>query len=167
MLRKDRFDAVIIETPGLADPAPVAQTFFMDDAPRAQLRLDAIVTVIDAKHVLTHLDEVKPDGVEEPMRRGDRVRRPDRPRRARVRPGSRTCGRPEFLDPNGEHQHDQSVSSVGIDVQGTVDVEKLDEWLSRLLGERGQDLFRGMGVLSLAGNDRPLRVPRCAHAARR
>jgi G3E family GTPase len=62
--RKDRFDAILIETTGLADPAPVAQTFFMDDALRAQLRLDAIVTVVDAKHVLTHLDEVKPDGVE-------------------------------------------------------------------------------------------------------
>jgi G3E family GTPase len=36
----------------------------MDDALRAQLRLDAIVTVVDAKHILTHLDEVKPDGVE-------------------------------------------------------------------------------------------------------
>ena len=64
MRRKDRFDAVIIETTGLADPAPVAQTFFMDDALRAQLRLDAIVTVVDAKHILGHLDEVKPDGVE-------------------------------------------------------------------------------------------------------
>src|SRR5689334_1711114 len=64
MRRKDRFDAVLIETTGLADPAPVAQTFFMDDALRTQLRLDAIVTVVDAKHILTHLDEVKPDGVE-------------------------------------------------------------------------------------------------------
>ena len=62
--RKDRFDAILIETTGLADPAPIAQTFFMDDVLREQLRLDCIVTVVDAQHVLTHLDAEKPEGVE-------------------------------------------------------------------------------------------------------
>jgi G3E family GTPase len=51
MRRRDRFDAILIETTGLADPAPVAQTFFVDDDVRATTRLDAIVTVVDAKHV--------------------------------------------------------------------------------------------------------------------
>src|SRR5688572_23654595 len=64
MRRRDRFDQILIETTGLADPAPVAQTFFVDDEIRDRLRLDAIVTVIDAAHVLDHLDEIKPDGVE-------------------------------------------------------------------------------------------------------
>src|SRR5258708_1644126 len=45
MKRKDRFDFVVIETTGLADPGPVAQTYFLDDDMRARLRLDAIVTV--------------------------------------------------------------------------------------------------------------------------
>jgi G3E family GTPase len=54
--RKDRLDGVLIETTGLANPAPVAQTFFTDDEMRASFRLDAIVTVVDAKHVLQHLD---------------------------------------------------------------------------------------------------------------
>lgn len=45
-----RFDAIIVETTGLADPAPVAQTFFMDEAARAATALDAIVTVVDARH---------------------------------------------------------------------------------------------------------------------
>jgi len=54
--RKDRLDGVLIETTGLANPAPVAQTFFTDEEMRAAFRLDAIVTVVDAKHVLTHLD---------------------------------------------------------------------------------------------------------------
>ena len=62
--RKDRFDQILIETTGLADPAPVAQTFFVDDEMSAQLKLDAIVTVVDAKHLLPHLDEEKPEGVE-------------------------------------------------------------------------------------------------------
>jgi len=51
MKRRDKFDAIIIETTGLADPAPVAQTFFVDDDVRARSMLDAIVTVVDARHL--------------------------------------------------------------------------------------------------------------------
>jgi G3E family GTPase len=54
--RKDRLDGILIETTGLANPAPVAQTFFTDEEMKASFRLDAIVTVVDAKHVLQHLD---------------------------------------------------------------------------------------------------------------
>src|SRR6185295_13781811 len=46
-----RFDAIVIETTGLADPVPVAQTFLMDEGVRAKTRLDAVVTVVDAKHL--------------------------------------------------------------------------------------------------------------------
>ena len=56
MKRKDRLDAVIIETTGLADPAPVAQTFFVDEDMRRAFRLDAIITVVDAKHVWEHIE---------------------------------------------------------------------------------------------------------------
>ena len=49
MRRKGKFDAIIVETTGLADPAPVAQTFFVDEDVRALSRLDAVVTVADAK----------------------------------------------------------------------------------------------------------------------
>jgi G3E family GTPase len=55
MKRRDRFDGIIIETTGLANPAPVAQTFFVDDNVRAKARLDAIVTVVDAKHLPARL----------------------------------------------------------------------------------------------------------------
>jgi G3E family GTPase len=57
MRRRDRFDAILIETTGLADPAPVAQTFFVDDEMQAKLKLDGIVTMVDAKHVLLHIDD--------------------------------------------------------------------------------------------------------------
>ena len=50
------FDRVIIETTGLADPAPVAQTFFVDEDIRDQYELDGIITLVDAKHVGQHLD---------------------------------------------------------------------------------------------------------------
>ncbi|MCC7428487.1 MAG: GTP-binding protein [Alphaproteobacteria bacterium] len=55
MKRRGRFDGIIVETTGLADPAPVAQTFFVDDEVKARTRLDAIVTVVDAKHLPARL----------------------------------------------------------------------------------------------------------------
>ena len=55
MKRRDKFDGIIIETTGLANPAPVAQTFFVDDNVRAKTRLDAIITVVDAKNVAARL----------------------------------------------------------------------------------------------------------------
>ena len=62
MKRRGKFDHIMIETTGMADPGPVAQTFFMDDELREALSLDGVVTLVDAKHVLLHLedsDEVK------------------------------------------------------------------------------------------------------------
>lgn len=58
------FDGVLIETTGLADPAPVAQTFFVDDKVTQRYKLDGIITVVDAKHIVQHVDEEKPEGVE-------------------------------------------------------------------------------------------------------
>ncbi|SDA87393.1 GTP-binding protein [Sinorhizobium sp. NFACC03] len=57
MRRRDRFDAILIETTGLADPAPVAQTFFVDEDVRSKTKLDAIVTVVDAKHLLGEIEQ--------------------------------------------------------------------------------------------------------------
>jgi G3E family GTPase len=54
---KLKFDRVIIETTGMANPAPVAQTFFMDEAVHGKYLLDAIVTVVDAKHAAQQLDQ--------------------------------------------------------------------------------------------------------------
>jgi G3E family GTPase len=56
MRRAGQFDGILVETTGLADPAPVAQTFFVDDEIRRKTRLDAVVTVVDAKHLLDELD---------------------------------------------------------------------------------------------------------------
>ncbi len=57
MRRKGKFDAIIIETTGLADPAPVAQTFFVDDAVGKKARLDAVVTVADARWLKDRLKD--------------------------------------------------------------------------------------------------------------
>lgn len=60
--RPDRLDHIIVETSGLADPYPVAQTFFLDDPIAKQVSLDAVVTMVDAKHIAAHLDDLVLDG---------------------------------------------------------------------------------------------------------
>jgi G3E family GTPase len=194
MRRRDRFDRILVETTGLADPAPVAQTFFVDDEMRDQLRLDAIVTLVDAKHILAHLDEVKPEGVEneavEQVAFADRIvlNKTDlvpeaelgdiRDRLREINAlteiipaqhakvelerildvGAFDLSRvlendPQFLEA-GDHQHDATVGSVGIETAGEVDVDKLNAWLGELLSTKGVDIFRSKGILALAGNDR-------------
>jgi len=59
-----QFDGIIIETTGLADPAPVCQTFFIDEEIQKMYKLDSVITVVDAKHIVERLDEVKPKDVE-------------------------------------------------------------------------------------------------------
>ena len=60
-----KLDGIVIETTGLADPAPVAQTFFVDEEVSKFARLDGIVTLVDAKHIEQHLDDsLKPEGCE-------------------------------------------------------------------------------------------------------
>ena len=194
MRRKDRFDQILIETTGLGDPAPVAQTFFVDDEMAAQLQLDAIVTVVDAKHLVPHLDEEKPEGVEneavEQLAFADRIvlnkinladlneldgvesriRHIDplapiiRTQHGKVDldavlgVGALSLDRvladdPEFLDPDAEHQHDLSATSVGIEADGDLDLDRLNEWLGSLLATKGADIFRSKGILSIAGWD--------------
>lgn len=62
LARRERFDHILVETSGLADPTPVAATFFIDNDVARQVRLDAIVTLVDARHALAHLDDPLLDG---------------------------------------------------------------------------------------------------------
>ena len=194
MRRREKFDHILIETTGLADPAPVAQTFFMDDEIAAQLRLDAIVTLVDAAHVLQHLDEVKPEGVEneavEQIAFADRIvlnktdlvdenavaevearvkaiNAPVQVLRAQhadidlkqiLDVGAFDLDRvlkddPSFLTET-EHQHDTTVTSVGIELEGEVDDCRLNTWLGNLLRTKGADIFRSKGILAIAGSSR-------------
>ena len=62
--RRERFDYVLIETTGMADPGPVAQTFFLDDDLKAQFTIDAIVTLVDARHFEQHLKDLKEPAIQ-------------------------------------------------------------------------------------------------------
>jgi G3E family GTPase len=66
VLRKlvDRVDHILIEASGLADPMPIAQAFFLDDPVLERVALDAIVTLVDAKHIEQHLDDSRYDGID-------------------------------------------------------------------------------------------------------
>jgi len=57
MKRRDKFDYIMVETTGLADPGPVAQTFFMDIEMKEKLQLDSVTTLVDTKHIWQHIDD--------------------------------------------------------------------------------------------------------------
>jgi G3E family GTPase len=57
MKRRDKFNRIIVETTGMANPGPVAQTFFVDDDVQADFQLDGIITLVDAKHLELHLGQ--------------------------------------------------------------------------------------------------------------
>ncbi|EEF44863.1 prli-interacting factor l, putative [Ricinus communis] len=61
--KRGNFDHIVIETTGLANPAPIIQTFYAEDKIFNDVKLDGVVTLVDAKHATFHLDEVKPKGV--------------------------------------------------------------------------------------------------------
>eukprot|EP00271_Cylindrocystis_brebissonii_P010481 TRINITY_DN26675_c0_g1_i1.p1 TRINITY_DN26675_c0_g1~~TRINITY_DN26675_c0_g1_i1.p1 ORF type:complete len:525 (-),score=122.26 TRINITY_DN26675_c0_g1_i1:494-2068(-) len=75
--KRDKFDHIVIETTGLANPHPIIQTFFAEDSLVSVVKLDGVVTVVDAKHVGLHLREKKPEGVvneaEEQIAFADRI----------------------------------------------------------------------------------------------
>src|SRR5215510_2081882 len=64
MSRREKFDHILVETSGLADPKPVAATFFIDEDVARQVTLDGIGTLVDSKHIGAHLDDRALDGVD-------------------------------------------------------------------------------------------------------
>ncbi|KAI8814015.1 COBW domain-containing protein 1 [Cladochytrium replicatum] len=62
MKQRGKFDYILLETTGLADPAPIANIFWMDEDLESDVKLDGIITVVDAKHILQQLSEKKEDG---------------------------------------------------------------------------------------------------------
>ena len=189
-------DGVIVETTGLADPAPVAQTFFVDEVLKERAYLDALVTVVDAKHCLERLGEIKPEGVEneavEQVAFADRILLNkcdlvDEAQLVRVEAKLRSLNKlaplvrcekgrgfaldfvlgveafslakvlemePDFLNEDGEHQHDATITSVGLKATKSLDMVAINGWLTELLANRGVDIFRMKGILHIEGQEK-------------
>jgi len=192
--RVEQFDGVIIETTGLADPAPVCQTFFVDEDIQRLYSLDSVVTVVDAKYILERLAEKKPEGVEneavEQVAFADKILLnktdlADEAELVKIEKALKTFNPtasiqrtlyskvspkdvlgikafelkrvldfdPEFLDTDGEHEHDSSVTSLAVKVEKDVNMNMLNSWIGRLVTEDGANLYRYKGVIAVKGMD--------------
>lgn len=205
--KKDKFDHIVIETTGLAKPAPVIETFCTDELVAKYVKLDGVVTLVDAKHAMQRLNEVKPrfvvnEAVEQVayadriiLNKIDLVTEPRIDEltqkikhinaMAQIKLAKFGSVDMDFVlgvggydldkidteiqaekthcdahdgDGNGHqghhhHKHDSAVSSVSIVAEGTLDLDEVDDWLERLIDEKGEDLYRMKGVLSVTGSD--------------
>mmetsp|Transcript_702 Transcript_702/g.2063 ORF Transcript_702/g.2063 Transcript_702/m.2063 type:complete len:350 (-) Transcript_702:46-1095(-) len=193
--KRAQFDAIMLETTGLADPAPIIATLKSNQWIDDNFLIDAVVCLASAKHVKAHLDEEKPDGaVNEAVQQvafSDKILlnkvdlvSPEEKAAIRARIAainnfaeviecersrvdlSKIIGISSFdiercvdMDPvlfdkqDGEKKvHDLSmVASVGISVDGFLDVPKFNIFMAELLQTRAADLYRSKGVLSFAG----------------
>ncbi|MEC5160700.1 MULTISPECIES: CobW family GTP-binding protein [unclassified Janthinobacterium] len=224
LARSDKFDHILVETSGLADPTPVAATFFMDNEVARQVCLDGVVTLVDALHIDSHLSDPALAGMDNQA--VDQIVAADRiiinktdlvddaalqllERRIRgINQGAQimrsshaqvdlgkilgiggfasssvlACD-PHFMDEHEHvcddvcahehghehgradagahgarrdhgHAHDPSVLSVSFTFGAPFNKQGLDAYLAQLLAERGDDLFRLKGILSIAGEGR-------------
>lgn len=182
MARDDSLEHVVIETTGLADPAPVIQSFFTDEVMVRKTQLDAVVTVVDAKYIEDHWDSSeaqeqiafadvillnKIDLVSQDHQAQLALKVRGVNALAAIHP-TQDCEislekilgiqafdlknalsiDPEFLNEDA-HEHDESVYSVAITEEGTVDSDKLNRWLYQLVQAQGPDIFRMKGILDV------------------
>lgn len=215
--RQKRFDYVLIETTGLADPSPVVHTFMASELTE-RLRLDAIVTVVDARHIdkeleqapepaqqiafadvllLNKTDLVSPadaDRIEARLRKMNSLAVIHRTTHSQIDParllnvGARdlatgmalpaSAAQPPALDHDEEDhshcdhehghcehesasdmkghthvhgQHDESVSSFYISDDRPLDLQKVEAWLTEVIREMGEKIYRSKGILQIRG----------------
>jgi len=213
--RQKRFDYVLIETTGLADPSPVAHTFMATELAE-RLRLDGIVTVIDARHIekelndapeperqiafadvllLNKTDLVTPaelDHIETRLRKMNPLAVIQRTTQSEIDLGRilnirardlsagfalpATATQPPKLDPedhshcdhehghcehdhdhaHDEHgephaHHDESVTSFYISDDRPLDLQKVEAWLTEVIRESGEKIYRSKGILQIKG----------------
>jgi len=178
LARREKYDHILVETSGMADPTPVAQTFFVDPV-AAQVQLDAIVTLVDAKHAAGDLDHHAVDqiviadriimnkvdlvGSRELAELESRVRQLNatapilRSSHAKVALenilgiGAFSSQRGTLSLDEHEHSHDPSLESASFTFERPFERAKLEQWVKTLLAERGDDIFRMKGILNLKG----------------
>ena len=182
LARREKYDYILVETSGAADPTPVAQTFFATEKLMRETALDAIVTLVDAKHAAAHLDHHAVDQIviadriimnkvdlvaaeelgalEAQVRRLNATAPILRSSHARVDLanilgiGAFSAQRGELaLDAQG-HSHDSNLESESFVFQREFDRQRFEILLKKLLDEKGDDLYRLKGILAFADEPR-------------
>ncbi len=237
MKRKGKFDAIIVETTGLADPGPVAQTFFVDEEIKAKTYLDSVTALVDARHfeqalkdgreakeqiafadhiILNKTDLVSEETLDHiearlkglnPLASIQRATRSDVPIASLLNQHRFDLTKMDAVDNHGhdhdhhhhghdhhdhdhhhahhDHDHDhghhhnpahgetghvhdascshtinpihdEEIKSVSLSTTTPIDGVKFTQWLDRLLAEKGQDILRAKGILSVKGEDKRL-----------
>ncbi len=175
---RDKFDTLMIETTGLADPAPVVQTFFLDERIKNAYQLNGVVTVVDAKHIfqqlsqspeskeqiafadmvlLNKIDLINPEDLPElefKLRNLNGAARVCQTRNSDVDIGMVLDLRSLDLEIRSEHHdhnhaHTEDIETVAIITPGDLDGLKLSHWFRELLAEFGQRVMRMKGILNL------------------
>ncbi|NER60186.1 GTPase [Pseudomonas sp. MAFF212428] len=179
------FDRLVIECTGLADPAPVAQTFFIDEELRERYILDGIITLVDAAHADLHLTQTiaqaqvgfadrllvsKTDLVDAATfdALSERLGRINRRAPIRVVDNGK-IDLAELLDVRGFNLNASlnlrpvvtaasidRISSMVLRTDAPLDIDRLSAFMNELLEAHGKQLLRYKGVLSIAGEDRRL-----------
>ncbi|GMH08688.1 hypothetical protein Nepgr_010528 [Nepenthes gracilis] len=147
--KKGQFDHIVIETIGLATPAPTIQTYYAEDRIFNDVKLDDVVTMVDSKHASFHLDDVNVNEAIEQIAHVDRiiVNKTDLTQFGKVDHGH------GHHDHHHSHVHtyDPGVSSVSIVCEGNLDLDKANMRLGTLLLDRSEDIDRMKGLLSVQG----------------
>ena len=175
---RDKFDTLMIETTGLADPAPVVQTFFLDERIKSAYQLNGVVTVVDAKHIfqqlgqspeskeqiafadmvlLNKIDLINPEDLPElefKLRNLNGAARVCQTRNSDVDIGTVLDLRSLDLEIRAEqhdhnHAHTEDIETVVITTPGDLDGLKLSQWFRELLAEFGERVMRMKGILNL------------------
>src|SRR4051812_30563294 len=173
--QRSNFDTLMIETTGLADPAPVVQTFFIDDRIRSEFQLNGVVTVVDSKHIFQQLDR-SPEAKEQIafadlvlLNKMDLISPEDLSeleyKIRNINGAARICQTKNsdvdiamILDlqslaleakaqsHTADHQHTEDISTVSIQTPGDLDGLKLSEWFRSVITEQGGNIMRMKGI---------------------
>jgi len=175
---KSKFDTLMIETTGLADPAPVVQSFFVDERIKSEYQLNGVVTVVDAKHIFQQLgnspeakeqiafadmvllnktDLINPEDLPEleyKIRNLNGAARICQTRNSDVDIGIVLDLRSLSLEIKAEqhdhnHKHTEDIETVAIVTAGDLDGVKISQWFRELIAEFGERIMRMKGILNL------------------
>ncbi|XP_007967608.3 zinc-regulated GTPase metalloprotein activator 1B isoform X4 [Chlorocebus sabaeus] len=158
MQKKGKFDYILLETTGLADPGAVASMFWVDAELGSDIYLDGIITIVDSKYGLKHLTEEKPDGlINEATRSINGL--------GQILETQRSSLQKKLQHAPGTQPHlDQSIVTITFEVPGNAKEEHLNIFIQNLLWEKNvrnndnhcMEVIRLKGLVSI--KDKPQQV---------